>query len=111
MGGRREGLARSRVRARAACRRRWREIGRLPEPTAYGVSLTIDEGVLIIGGGNATSNFSAVSLMSADAAGVLPFPAPVTLPAVAWNDGFALVSGKIRPGVRTPQVLLFRPGR
>jgi N-acetylneuraminate epimerase len=263
----------------------WREIGRLPEPNAYGVSLTIEEGVLIIGGGTATRNFSAVSLMSAEgdslayqelpslprplaqmagaiagrgvhvvggahqpdareassrhyrldldaihrgwrempalpaagrilpvaavvagdlyviggctlragldggvvrtylrevwrfaagewkrladlptplaaaatpapavgddiyvisgddgsqagltaparhkgfrttflryatranawsAAGTLPFPAPVTLPAVPWNDGFVLVSGEIRPGVRTPQVLLFRPGR
>ena len=35
----------------------WREVGKLPAPNGYGVSLTVPEGVLIIGGGNATRHF------------------------------------------------------
>jgi cyclically-permuted mutarotase family protein len=31
-----------------------------------------------------------------------PFPAPAGAPMVKWNDGFAVVSGEIKPGVRTP---------
>jgi N-acetylneuraminic acid mutarotase len=42
-------------------------------------------------------------------AGALDRPAPVTLPAVPWQNGFILVSGEIRPGVRTRQVLLLHP--
>jgi N-acetylneuraminic acid mutarotase len=45
----------------------WRVIGRLPAANAYGVSLTVPEGVLLIGGGNAARNFSDVRLMTVDA--------------------------------------------
>ena len=31
-----------------------------------------------------------------------------TLPAVPWRDGFILLNGEIRPGVRTSQVVFFR---
>jgi N-acetylneuraminic acid mutarotase len=34
---------------------------------------------------------------------------PVTAAAVRWRDDIVLVSGEIRPGVRTPQLLLVRP--
>jgi N-acetylneuraminate epimerase len=44
-------------------------------------------------------------------AGELEVPPPVTVPTVPWQDGFAIVSGEVRPGVRTPQVLLFRAAR
>jgi sialidase-1 len=40
----------------------WREIGRLPAPNAYGVSLTIPEGVLIIGGAASPAPVGAGSL-------------------------------------------------
>ena len=42
-------------------------------------------------------------------AGKLEVPAPVTLPAVPWKDGYILFNGEVRPGVRTPQVILFTP--
>ncbi len=42
----------------------WREIGKLPEPNGYGLSLTTREGVLLIGGGDAERHFAAVRLLS-----------------------------------------------
>jgi N-acetylneuraminate epimerase len=42
-------------------------------------------------------------------AGELDAPAPVTLPAAPWREGFILFNGEVKPGVRTPQVLLFTP--
>lgn len=44
----------------------WQEIGRLPAANGYGVSLTIPEGVLLIGGGDATRNFRDVHLLTLD---------------------------------------------
>jgi N-acetylneuraminic acid mutarotase len=41
--------------------------------------------------------------------GELDVPAPVTLPAAPWRDGFILFNGEVKPGVRTPQVLYFTP--
>lgn len=38
----------------------WREAGRLPTPNAYGAALSIGDEVVLIGGGDATQNFSAV---------------------------------------------------
>lgn len=43
---------------------KWRPIGRLPRPNGYGVSLSLPEGILIIGGGDAAGNFKAVTLLS-----------------------------------------------
>lgn len=42
-------------------------------------------------------------------AGQLDLPAPVTLPTAPWKDGFVLFNGEVKPGVRTPQVILFTP--
>lgn len=44
----------------------WREIGKLPAPSGYGVSLTVPDGVLMIGGGNASENFRGVTLLALD---------------------------------------------
>ncbi|MBN1490755.1 MAG: hypothetical protein JXA69_12630 [Phycisphaerae bacterium] len=41
-------------------------------------------------------------------AGMFPDMCPVTTVAVPWGDGFAITSGEIRPGVRTPKVWLGR---
>ena len=49
------------LRARDAA---WREIGRLPARNGYGVSLTVSEGVLLIGGGDAARNFTEVWMMT-----------------------------------------------
>lgn len=35
--------------------------------------------------------------------------APVTTPVVAWNGGFVLPGGEVRPAVRTPRVLMAMP--
>jgi N-acetylneuraminic acid mutarotase len=43
---------------------RWRDVGRLPTPNGYGVSLSIPEGVLIVGGGNADRHFTDVSIVT-----------------------------------------------
>jgi N-acetylneuraminate epimerase len=55
----------------------WREVGRLPAPYGYGVSLTVAEGVLLIGGGNAVRNFTDVRLITFDkgALSFRPLPA------------------------------------
>ena len=39
----------------------------------------------------------------------LAFDAPVTLPTAPWRDGYILFNGEVKPGVRTPQVVLFTP--
>jgi N-acetylneuraminic acid mutarotase len=83
-----------------ANRARWREIGRLPMPNAYGVSLTIAEGVLMIGGGDADRNFSEVWLMTLER-GTLAFrplpalPTPLAQMAGAAVGRFVHVSGGI----------------
>ena len=72
--------------------------GRLPVPNGYGVSLTTPttpttpEGVRVIGGGDAERHFMEVWTMRLEA-GRVTFRA---LPPL--------------PGVRTPGVVLFRPG-
>jgi N-acetylneuraminate epimerase len=54
----------------------WREIGKLPAPNGYGVSLTVPEGVLLIGGGDAREHFRKVSMLTLKGqdAGYLEFP-------------------------------------
>ncbi len=43
---------------------KWQEIGKLPVPNGYGVSITLPGGVLLIGGGDASRNFTSVLLLS-----------------------------------------------
>lgn len=50
-----------------------------------------------------------LSMNAWEDAGELNAPAPVTLPTAPWRDGFILFNGEVKPGVRTPQVLLFTP--
>jgi N-acetylneuraminic acid mutarotase len=50
-----------------------------------------------------------VALNTWSRAGALSVPAPVTVPTAPWQDRFILVSGEVRPGVRTRQVMTFRP--
>lgn len=42
----------------------WHEVGKLPAPNGYGVSLTVPEGVLLIGGGDAKEHFREVRLLT-----------------------------------------------
>lgn len=39
---------------------KWKKIGKLPKPLGYGVSLTYNDGVVCLGGGDATQNYSDV---------------------------------------------------
>ena len=41
--------------------------------------------------------------------GELPFPAHVTTTAIKWGDSIVLSSGEIKPGVRTPNIMLGKP--
>ena len=42
----------------------WREVGKLPAANGYGISLTVPEGVLLIGGGDAKEHFREVRLLT-----------------------------------------------
>ena len=41
----------------------WRKVGMLPRASGYGVSISLDQGLLLIGGGNATEHFQDVLLL------------------------------------------------
>lgn len=41
----------------------WKLVGKLPKPMGYGVSLTYDNGLLCVGGGDAKQNFAEVYLL------------------------------------------------
>jgi solute:Na+ symporter, SSS family len=41
----------------------WRRAGRLPQPAGYGLSLTVPEGILVIGGGDVRHHFSSTRLL------------------------------------------------
>jgi N-acetylneuraminic acid mutarotase len=41
--------------------------------------------------------------------GELPFPAHVTSTATKWGENIILSSGEIKPGIRTPQIMLGKP--
>lgn len=68
----------------------WREAGRLPRPNGYGASLSIDDGVVLIGGGNAAQNFREVWRMQWDgkAISISPLPSlPVPLAMLSAANG------------------------
>lgn len=45
---------------------KWEKAGKLPVPVAYGVSVTIPEGIVCVGGNNATEELNAVYLLKWD---------------------------------------------
>lgn len=82
----------------------WREIGRLPTANAYGVSLTVPEGVLIIGGTNPQRHFVEVWLMTLadDQVSFQPLPA---LPAPLGQMAGAIAGRHVHVagGINTPE--------
>jgi N-acetylneuraminate epimerase len=42
----------------------WKEVGKLPSPLGYGLSLTLPDGVILIGGSDATAHSRRVSLLT-----------------------------------------------
>jgi len=68
----------------------WKIIGRLPKANGYGVSLSCREGIVIIGGGDASQHFSDVWLLTLAADGLPVFRGLPDLP-----TGLAQMSGAI----------------
>jgi len=75
----------------------WRIIGKLPKPNGYGVSITTPEGLIIIGGGNATEHFSDVFWVGRDAK-FPPLPKPCAFMSGCVLDDVIYVAG----GIETP---------
>lgn len=48
----------------------WREVGKLPKPNGYGVSISVDGTLFGIGGGSADQNFTNVFVLNATASGI-----------------------------------------
>jgi N-acetylneuraminic acid mutarotase len=82
----------------------WREIGRLPAPNGYGVSLTVPEGVLLIGGGDATRHVGDVRLLTVDDAGRVAFRMLPALPVPLAQMAGAVVGRQVHVagGIETP---------
>ncbi len=102
---------------------RWTPIAPLPMPLAASASpAPVVDGRLLVVGGDAGRHVGVSPgahpgfsrrLLAYDpvsdrwhSSGDLSHDAPVTLPTAPWSGGHALVSGEVRPGVRTPRVLL-----
>jgi len=76
----------------------WRTAGRLPRPAGYGVALTVAEGVLLVGGGDAQENFTDVLLAAWDGEAAtftrLPsLPVPLAMHAGALVGRTVFVAG------------------
>lgn len=72
----------------------WREAGLLPKAAAYGVSLTVPEGVVCIGGTDGVQSFSDVYLLTVKEGSVKACPMP-SLPLPLDNMGGAYGGGYI----------------
>jgi N-acetylneuraminic acid mutarotase len=81
----------------------WRKVGVLPRANGYGVSITTDEGVIVVGGGNATENFRDVYLMRLESGKAKRYPMPALPRACAFMTGARLGNTiYIAGGIETP---------
>ncbi len=91
----------------------WLEVERLPAVGGYGVSVTLDEGLLLIGGGDAKRNFSEVWLTQWDGREVKftawpSLPKPLAMAAGARVGRTIFVAGGLdRPDATRAQNVLF----
>lgn len=93
----------------------WHRSIPLPHPVAYGVSLTIPDGVLCIGGGDARSHFREVFLLRWDPAlrrvvhrPCSPLPIPLAFMAGALLEDTAIVAcGAQAPGEQAASARVF----
>jgi len=75
----------------------WKVIGKLPKPNGYGVSITTPNGLVLIGGGNATEHFREVFWLGKDSK--LPLlPKPCAFMAGCVLDDVIYIAG----GTETP---------
>ncbi len=82
----------------------WKVIGHLPQANGYGVSLSVREGIVLIGGSDATRHFREVWLLTLAADGQAQFrPLPPLATGLAQMSG-ALVGRRIHlcGGIETP---------
>ncbi|HWB94868.1 MAG TPA: hypothetical protein VG605_23600, partial [Puia sp.] len=82
---------------------RWKEAGRLPRPMGYGVSLTYQDGVVCLGGGDAERNYADVFILKYTGGSVKVVPLPA-MPGPVINACGAIVGHKlyIAGGIATP---------
>lgn len=78
----------------------WRKAGKLPKANGYGVSITTDVGVVIVGGGNATEHFRDVVLLqwngsTAHTSPLPPLPKPCAFMTGALSGTTIFVCGGI----------------
>lgn len=85
----------------------WRVAGKLPRPLGYGISVTTPQGLVCIGGSDATRHYPGAFRLFADTTGVRVEPLP-SLPGPLANAAGALVGesilvcgGSAEPGERT----------
>jgi len=89
----------------------WKNIGHLPEPSAYGACLTVDEGLLILGGANSEGTSDAQWLITEEGVseyGLLPKP----LEQAAWCtcDGDICLAGGLSNGITSEEVYRMKEG-
>ena len=72
----------------------WTDAGALPRPLAYGASITIDEGILLIGGSDAERHYPNVMLLRREQGEMRIAQAP-SLPVPSANHAAALVDGTV----------------
>jgi N-acetylneuraminic acid mutarotase len=105
----------------------WKRIADVPAPVAAAPSPapTDAQGFYILGGDDGLQVDTAPDMhrgfskkvLRYDAktqkwAGVGEFPsAQATVPCVPWNKAWVMPNGEIRPGVRTPEVWSWTPGK
>jgi N-acetylneuraminate epimerase len=75
----------------------WRVLGKLPKPNGYGVSITTPEGLVIVGGGNATEHFREVFWLE-DHVALPPLPKPCAFMSGCVLDDVIYIAG----GIETP---------
>ena len=91
----------------------WRVIGRLPRPLAYGVSLTVPEGVLCVGGSDVERHYADTSVLvysrgTLEVKSLAPLPIPLANGAGALVGNVAYVAaGSDQPGERSALNRLF----
>jgi solute:Na+ symporter, SSS family len=82
---------------------RWQQIGDLPAPRAYGAAVTLDEGVLLIGGGDPETHTRQVTLLSLDGDALQleewpPLPEPNAFHGAArLGDSIYVAGGRAAP--------------
>lgn len=76
----------------------WTEVGKLKRPMAYGASVTVPDGVIVIGGSDAKKSYADVSLLQykngkLKSVDLPALPIPLAEMCAAYGDGYIYVAG------------------